>query len=124
MSLDREQLVAFVPTTQPEAAQDFYGRVLGLRLTEESSFASVFDAGGTTLRVTLVDSVVAPSYTVLGWRVDDIEDTVRRLGSRGVEFQSFDDLDQDQLGVWRSPGGARVAWFKDPEGNTLSVTQG
>jgi hypothetical protein len=75
------------------------------------------------LRVTRADEVVVAPYTVLGWRVDDIAQTVGDLTARGVAFLRFDGMNQDALGVWTSPGGDRVAWFKDPDGNTLSVTQ-
>lgn len=121
--LGSRKLVAFVATLDPARAKDFYGRVLGLRLTSEDNFALVFDANGTTLRVSVVRELAPAGYTVLGWLVPDIRQTVRELTERSVVFQRFDGLEQDELGIWSAPGGARVAWFRDPDGNTLSVTQ-
>ena len=85
--------------------------------------ACVFDCTGTELRVTLVDSAAAAPYTVLGWNVPDIAGAVRDLAGRGVEFVRYPALQQDALGIWSAPSGARVAWFRDPDGNTLSLTQ-
>ena len=117
------ELIAFVPAVDMEAAREFYGRTLGLDLVEENPAACVFDAHGTMLRVTAVGEVAAAPYTVLGWAVPDIAATVNGLRERGVAIRRFDALDQDDLGVWRSPGGDLVSWFADPAGNTLSVTE-
>jgi len=97
--------------------------VLGLRVTEQSDFACVFDANGTMLRVTAVAGVANPGYTVLGWRVSDIAATVRDLTDRGVVFLRYDGMDQDETGIWTTPSGDQVAWFADPDGNVLSLTQ-
>lgn len=121
--LGQRKLLAFVATLDPARARDFYGRVLGLRLVSEDAFALVFDANGTMLRVSVVREFVPAPYTVLGWLVPDIQQTVRELAQRSVVFQRFDGLEQDQSGIWSAPGGAKVAWFRDPDGNTLSVTQ-
>lgn len=121
--LAAHELIAFVGTTSFEKARAFYGEALGLPLLSEDGFALVFDAHGTKLRVTLVNQVTPAAYTVLGWQVDDIAAAVRELEAAGVKFQHYAGLPQDELGIWRAPGGARVAWFKDPDGNTLSVTQ-
>jgi len=121
--LGSSDLVGFVATTDLARAKAFYGEVLGLDHVGESPVAQVFDAGGTTLRVTLVDRVVAVPYTVLGWTVVDIEATIRAAQAKGVAFERFAGMDQDALGVWTTPGGQRVAWFKDPDGNVLSLTQ-
>jgi predicted enzyme related to lactoylglutathione lyase len=83
----------------------------------------MFRAGATRLRVTRVDEVVPAPYTVLGWAVADIEATVGELSERGVEFVRYDGMTQDALGAWSAPSGARVAWFRDPDGNTLSITE-
>jgi hypothetical protein len=64
-----------------------------------------------------------PGYTVLGWRVADIAATARGLAGRGVEFLRHDGMDQDENGAWTTPGGDKVAWFADPDGNVLSLTQ-
>lgn len=121
--LAEHDLVAFVGTTDLAAARDFYGAMLGLPLVSEDGFALVFDAHGTMLRVTKVETVAAAPYTVLGWTVPDIAAAIRELERTGVRFQHFDGLPQDELGIWHAPGGAQVAWFRDPDGNTLSITQ-
>ena len=121
--LGSRKLVAFVATLDPARAKAFYGKVLGLRLTSEDSFALVFDANGTSLRISVVRELVPAGYTVLGWLVPNIEQAVRELAARSVEFQRFGGLQQDALGIWSAPGGAKVAWFRDPDGNTLSLTQ-
>jgi catechol 2,3-dioxygenase-like lactoylglutathione lyase family enzyme len=121
--LGSSDLIAFVPTTDMPRARSFYEDTLGLRLDSESPFACVFDAGGTMLRVTAVDHVAGAQYTVLGWRVADIAATAASLARRGVGLLRYDGMEQDDLGVWTAPGGDKVAWFKDPDGNTLSLTQ-
>jgi catechol 2,3-dioxygenase-like lactoylglutathione lyase family enzyme len=115
--------VCFVATAKSAAAKKFYRDTLGLTLVEDGPFAIVFDANGTTLRVQKVESVSPAGYTVLGWEVDDIERAVQRLTKKGVRFEQYAGLPQDELGVWIAPSGARVAWFKDPDGNTLSLSQ-
>jgi catechol 2,3-dioxygenase-like lactoylglutathione lyase family enzyme len=87
------------------------------------AFALVFDAGGTTLRIQKVEAVSAPGYTALGWEVDDIHAAVRALAKKGIRFQRYDSLTQDASGIWKSPGGALVAWFHDPDGATISLTE-
>jgi catechol 2,3-dioxygenase-like lactoylglutathione lyase family enzyme len=121
--LGATKVMAFVSTADAAAAQRFYCGVLGLRLLEDTPFALVVDAGGTTLRIQKVETVVTPPYTSLGWQVDDIGGVVHGLTAAGVDFQRFDFLTQDDLGIWQAPDGAAVAWFKDPDGNTLSLTQ-
>jgi catechol 2,3-dioxygenase-like lactoylglutathione lyase family enzyme len=120
--LGSSDLVGFVPTTDLDRARAFYRDTLGLELREETPFAVVFDANGTVLRVTLVEQLTPAPFTVLGWSVADIANLVRRLSGRGVAFERFAGMDQDDLGIWTSPSGAPVAWFKDPDGNTLSLT--
>jgi catechol 2,3-dioxygenase-like lactoylglutathione lyase family enzyme len=121
--LDGAEFVAFAAARDLDVAARFYGDVLGLALVESTPFAQVFNARGTTLRVTRVDGVVAAGYTVLGWKVPDIEATIGALRARGVEFKRYDGLEQDALGTWTAPGGSRIAWFADPDGNTLSLQQ-
>jgi catechol 2,3-dioxygenase-like lactoylglutathione lyase family enzyme len=121
--LGASELLAFVSTTDLERARAFYEDALGLAVTDENAFACIFDAGGTMLRVTAVTEVASAPYTVLGWRVDDLAATARSLGERGVDFERFEGMAQDDLGIWTAPGGDLVAWFKDPDGNTLSLTQ-
>jgi catechol 2,3-dioxygenase-like lactoylglutathione lyase family enzyme len=121
--LGSSEVVAFVATTDIDRARAFYRDTLGLALVEESPFACVFDAHGTQLRVTPVGEITIAPYTVLGWSVDDAGATVRDLSGAGVRFERFPGMEQDDMGVWVSPSGARVAWFTDPDGNVLSVSQ-
>ena len=121
--LRSQKLVAFVATREPSRAKEFYGDTLGLRLVSEDEFALVFDAAGTMLRVTRVQELAAAEYTVLGWRVWDIVQTATDLQKAHVAQERYPGMQQDELGIWNSPSGARVAWFKDPDGNTLSITQ-
>ena len=124
-ALAGSKVIAFVPTTQPERTRDFYEGVLGLQLVaDEAPFALVFDAGGTMLRVTTVQNLTPAPFTILGWDVEEIEETVDRLTQRGVKFVRFPGLnDSDPRGIWNAPGGARIAWFHDPDLNVLSLTQ-
>jgi catechol 2,3-dioxygenase-like lactoylglutathione lyase family enzyme len=116
-------IIAFVTTARPEQARNFYADVLGLRLVSDDPFALVFDAHGTVLRVSKSPEHAPAPHTVLGWQVPDVRAAVRSLRDAGVTFNRYDALEQDDLGIWTAPGGARVAWFKDPDGNTLSLTQ-
>jgi catechol 2,3-dioxygenase-like lactoylglutathione lyase family enzyme len=116
-------IVAFVATTDPARAKAFYGGILGLKLVHEDNFAVVFDAHGTTLRVAIVPDIVIAPYTVLGWNVNDIAAAARGLADAGVQFERYSWMEQNELGIWNAPGGAKVAWFKDPEGNVLSLSQ-
>lgn len=97
--------------------------MLGLRILEESPYACALDAHGTVLRLTPVHEHVRAPNTVLGWTVSDIAATTSAIGTAGVALLRFEGMDQDELGVWTAPGGARVAWFSDPDGNVLSVTE-
>ena len=121
--LESSDVVAFVAAADLGRARRFYEGKLGLTAVEQNDFACVFDANGTMLRVTAVGTVSPAGYTVLGWRVTDIEGTVRGLTARGVEFRRYAGMDQDEHGIWTTPGGEKVAWFTDPDGNTLSLTQ-
>jgi catechol 2,3-dioxygenase-like lactoylglutathione lyase family enzyme len=116
-------IVAFAATTDLERAHAFYGDILGLRRVEASPFANVYDARGTSLRVTRVDRVADAQYTVLGWSVLDVHVAIDRLAARGVKCARFAGVEQDAAGVWTAPGGARIAWFCDPDGNVLSLTE-
>jgi catechol 2,3-dioxygenase-like lactoylglutathione lyase family enzyme len=115
--------MAFVATSHAPRAKTFYAEVLGLDLLEDTPFALVFNANGTTLRVQKADAVVPAPYTILGWEVDNIRSVVRALVAKGVQFRRYEGMDQDPDGIWAAPGGAQVAWFADPDGNTLSLTQ-
>jgi catechol 2,3-dioxygenase-like lactoylglutathione lyase family enzyme len=121
--LGGEAIMAFLATRDPARARRFYAEVLGLRLVADDPWALVFDAGGTMLRVQKVETLSPPPFTVLGWQVGSVDATVDALAARGVTFERYAGMDQDARGVWTAPSGARVAWFKDPDGNTLSLTQ-
>jgi catechol 2,3-dioxygenase-like lactoylglutathione lyase family enzyme len=123
--LDQKKLVAFIPSRDPKKAKSFFVDVLGLRLVSEDSFAVVVDSGGIAIRLVDVSSVKGfkpAAFTILGWSVDDIQQTVRGLRERGVTFERYPGMALDDLGVWTAPSGAKVAWFKDPDGNVLSVS--
>jgi len=92
-------------------------------VVEETPYAIVLASINTTIRIQITEKAVPPPYTTLGWEVNDIDSMVRTLSDAGLTFERFDGLDQDDLGVWAVPGGAKVAWFKDPDGNLLSLTQ-
>lgn len=121
--LGKEKIVAFAATTDRERAKDFYGGKLGLTMVSDDQFAIVYDANGTMLRVQMVREVLGGQYTMLGWDVKDIQATARKLEAKGVPLMRINGLPQDELGIWNSPAGAKVAWFKDPDGNILSLTQ-
>jgi len=116
-------LVAFMPTSNLTQARAFYGTMLGLLMEGESPVAVTFDANGTTLRCVLVERFTPFPFTIVGWTVQDIAATVTELSARGIAFERFEGIQLDQLGIWRSPGGAQLAWFKDPFGNMISLTQ-
>ena len=123
--LGGSDVIAFAPTTDPAKARAFYEGVLGLRLVaDQAPFALEFDAHGTMLRVTTVHELKPQPFTILGWRVPDIEARIDKLVAAGVKFERYPGMnDSDLLGIWNSPGGARIAWFKDPDGNVLSFTE-
>ena len=123
--LGAAKLVAFVPVSDAEKARAFYEGVLGLRLIEhEKPFAMVFDANGVMLRVTPVGEHKPAPFTVLGWDVESIEATVDELAAMGVGFMRVPGfIDTDPRAIWTAPGGARIAWFYDPDRNVLSLTQ-
>jgi catechol 2,3-dioxygenase-like lactoylglutathione lyase family enzyme len=121
--LSEASVMSFVATAKPEAARAFYENVLGLTFIEDTPFALVFDLHGTMLRIQKVPRVVATTYTALGWHVADIREAVRELTEAGVTFEWFDGMPQDDLGIWATPDGSAVAWFKDPDGNILSLAQ-
>jgi catechol 2,3-dioxygenase-like lactoylglutathione lyase family enzyme len=116
-------LVAFVGSAELARARPFYEGTLGLRVVDEDPFAVVLDANGTMLRVTAVPDFNPAGFTVCGWTVDDIGATIGQLAERGVSFLRFAGMDQDDQGVWTAPGGAKIAWFNDPDGNVLSLTE-
>jgi len=115
--------MAFVGIRDVEQARAFYSGTLGLKLLEDTPYALVYDANGVMLRVTRVPKLTPAGFTVLGWEVPDIDEAVTTLAAAGVRFSRFDGLEQDARSVWSAPGGAKVAWFEDPDHNILSVSQ-
>ena len=121
--LGKHPLVAFVATKNAPAARRFYEHTLGLEVLSEDDYAVVCDAHGTTLRIQKVGELRPQSFTVLGWEVPHLLAIVDELGKRGVRFERFQGMEQDERGIWTAPSGARVAWLKDPDGNVLSLTE-
>ncbi len=121
--LGASPVIAFVPSTDLERSRRFYEQVAGLRVTDITPFACVLRAGETMVRITKVDGLAPQPFTVLGWIVPEIGRAVRELAARGAEFTRYEGMSQDDDGVWTTPGGDMVAWFTDPDGNTLSLTQ-
>jgi catechol 2,3-dioxygenase-like lactoylglutathione lyase family enzyme len=116
-------IVAFVPTKDPAKARSFYEGVLGLRFVKDDGFAMVLDANGIMVRVAKAPDFKPAQFTILGWQVLGIKQVVTALHEKGVRFERFGFFEQDQLGIWTAPSGDKVAWFKDPDGNVLSVSE-
>ena len=116
--------IAFIPTNNAEAARTFYEQTLGLTFESDDQFAMVFRIGPThtMLRVVRSGTFTPAQFTIFGWETPDIEASVTALATNGIEFLRFSFFQQDALGIWTAPGGAKVAWFKDPDGNTLSLS--
>lgn len=122
--LNKYKIVAFVTIVDVERAKSFYRDTLGLTLmSEEPPFALVFDANGIMIRLGMGKELPKVPGTVLGWQVPEIEVAVRELMNAGVQFERFDGLKQNEKGIWSTPTGARVAWFRDPDGNILSISE-
>ena len=117
------KLVGFAITTQPEKAKAFYTGLLGFRFVKDDGFALVFDAHGTMLRISKLKQFSPAQFTVLGWQVEDIEAAVAELVRRGAVFERYPGMPQDKNAICTFPGEARVAWFKDPDGNVLSISE-
>jgi catechol 2,3-dioxygenase-like lactoylglutathione lyase family enzyme len=116
-------IIAFIPTKDAARARVFYEELLGLQFVSDDSFAVVMDANGTMVRITRVGEFTPFPFTVLGWLVEDIHQTVAEMTSKGLQFTRYGFLKQSEDGVWTAPDGAKVAWFLDPDGNTLSLSQ-
>lgn len=121
--LASSKIIAFVPTTDPVRSKAFYGGVLGLRFVKDDGFALVFDANGIMVRVAKGRDFKPAQYTILGWEAKDIEKELPDMIKKGVRFEQFGLPGQDKMGIWTAPNGDRVAWFKDPDGNTMSISQ-
>jgi len=121
--LSFNKIMAFVPTMDATKARAFYEGTLGLDFVSEDKFALVLDANGVMVRVALTPGFQPQQFTILGWEVEDIKKEVARLQGHGVRFEMYGMKGQNDQGIWSSPSGAKVAWFKDPDGNVLSLTQ-
>ena len=121
--LNDAKIIAFVATTDPAKSRAFYEGVLGLAPMLEDEFAIVLDANDVELRIQKVQTLTPQPHTQLGWSVISLEEVVRALHAKGVVFESYPFMQQNALGIWTAPSGAKVAWFKDPDGNLLSLTQ-
>ena len=117
------KLTAFIASARPDRAKQFYSRTLGLRLVSEDQFAIVFDCAGVQLRIQKVDTFQPHAFTAIGWLVPSIRRAVSAFSKRGIAFERYGFLEQDDQGVWQAPSWAKVAWFKDPDGNLLSLTE-
>jgi catechol 2,3-dioxygenase-like lactoylglutathione lyase family enzyme len=123
-TLAKSDIIGFVPISNVSAAKEFYGGTLGLQLlSEELPFALVFDANGIMVRLAITPDHAPSRGTVLGWRVPDIAAAVEGLSLAGIRFERYEFLTQDEAGIWMTPTKARVAWFQDPDGNLLSVSE-
>jgi len=123
MTFEDYEVMAMAPTIEPERAKGFYRDILGFKLQDDNQFALIFQAGRTTLRIQKVNSFTPFPFTLFGWKVPDIQATARYLKDKGVALERFPEMQQNELGVWVSPAGNKVGWFKDPDGNILSLTE-
>jgi len=121
--LSTSHIVAFIPTADSQRARSFYEDTLGLRFISDDAFALVLDANGTMIRITKLKEFIPAQYTILGWDVSGIEEVAAHLSGKGVRFERYEWIEQDKLGIWTAPGGARIAWFKDRDGNVLSISE-
>ena len=120
--LTNNRIKAFVSTTEPLKARQFYENKLGLKLLSEDKYGIEFEANGAHLRISIVEKLTPQPFTVLGWDTNEIVSTVKLMNKKGILFERYSFIDQDESGIWTAPGGTRVAWFKDPDGNLLSVS--
>jgi len=121
--LSNQKLIAFLNTANADLSRTFYESTLGMRFVKDDGFALIFDCNGTMLRIAKVPTVTPLPSTVLGWEVDNIYDEVELLAGAGVVFEKYGFAGQDSQGIWTAPDNTRVAWFKDPDGNVLSLSQ-
>jgi predicted enzyme related to lactoylglutathione lyase len=121
--LGQRPVVAFIPTTDFKKARAFYEGIVGLSFVAEDPIAMMLDANGIMVRVSKVEKFTPQPFTILGWEVHSVAQIGEKLKAKGVTFERYSYLEQDAAGIWTSPSGARVAWFKDPDGNVLSISQ-
>jgi catechol 2,3-dioxygenase-like lactoylglutathione lyase family enzyme len=121
--LDSGKLVGFAITTDYEAARAFYEGKLGLEFVEQNQFALVLRSGGHMIRIVKLPEFTPAQGTVMGWEVADVAAVVKWLKGRGVTTEKYPFVPDKEWGIWEAPGGDKVAWFKDPDGNVLSVSE-
>jgi catechol 2,3-dioxygenase-like lactoylglutathione lyase family enzyme len=122
--LASSKIVGIIPTLDSKRAREFYEGKLGFRFVSDDQFALVMMAGDTMLRISKVPKDFVPvGFTILGWEAKDIEAMARWLQGRGVAFEKYPFVQDQELGIWTAPSGDKVAWFKDPDGNVLSLSQ-
>ena len=118
-----QKLKAFIPTVDPDKAKRFYVNLLGFDLLSEDYYGMELELNGSLLRIATVEQFKPHPFTVLGWEVDDLSSLITSLVRKGVVFEIYNIIDQDKSGIWNAPGGGKVAWFKDPDGNLLSLSE-
>ena len=121
--LASSKIIGFVPTKDSTKARDFYEHKLGFQFVSDDPFALVMKAGDNNIRIAKSKDFTPAAYTVLGWEVQDIKTMISWLKQRGVAFEKYPFVQDQELGIWTTPNGDKVAWFKDPDGNVLSVSQ-
>ena len=117
------KLIGFVPTKNSKRAREFYEGKLGFKFVSDDQFALVMQAGKSMIRIVKGAKFMPAQYTVMGWEVTDVEAMVKWLNKRGVEFEKYPFVEDQETGIWTTPNGDKVAWFKDPDGNVLSLSQ-
>lgn len=121
--LSAAKMVGFLITTDYDKARAFFEDTLGCQFVSQDQFALVVTLGGHQIRIAKTADFTPLRNTVLGWEVSDIERVVDALTARGVVFEKYPFVQDQARGIWTAPGGSKVAWFKDPDGNVLSVSQ-
>lgn len=121
--LGAARIIAFIPSRDLERAKSFYVETLGLKFVSQDAFALVLNVNSTMVRIAKVDEFQPANFTILGFDVADIRQEVTALRAKGISCEHYPGMQQDEIGIWHSPSGARVVWFKDPDGNVLSLTE-
>jgi catechol 2,3-dioxygenase-like lactoylglutathione lyase family enzyme len=121
--LSAGKLIGFVPTKDSKRSREFYEGKLGFKFVSDDQFALVMQAGESMIRIAKGADFKPAQYTVMGWEVPDIDAMVKWLTERGVAFEKYPFVQDQEQGIWTTPNGDKVAWFKDPDGNVLSLSQ-
>ena len=121
--LRRNKIMAFIPSANLTRSRRFYETTLGMKVLYQDDFAIALESGGIMIRVTRVGKFIPYQFTVFGWEVVDIEASAKKLEAKKIALQHYDLPNQNDQGIWTAPGGEKVAWFLDSDGNVLSLTQ-